>query len=717
MKDIFKVFKRDMKSIIKNPIALLIITGLCFIPCLYAWVNIKACWDPYDNTSTISVAVVNNDEGSKIGDKDINIGDEVIKELKDNHRIGWKFVSSMKGNMGIIDGTYYAMIEIPKDFSKDLTSLLSENPIKPEIIYKVNTKSNAVADKITEIAENTLIDQITSNFVDTVNKEAFSYLNSFGDNVDKNKKQIIKLKDTIVALNNNMNLVTSSLQGINSGANNLATFLMELKGTLSSVTVGIDGLNDNTKNIENLVQSVKESLNNSFDNISLNLRQSQSKINEIKGLINNLQNIDNISEKSSNLSRINKAINDINSGIDGSSKFLQSINKDKPNEAISNMIAKLDKTKNNLNQNKDSLNKIQQIIINGNEITNDLIAKLDNNITNSYSELVKLVEEYNSNTRPALNKIADNLISITKDASSLLNTANGMVNQIDILLNSATEGSSLAAKTSKSLNSNLENFKSLIKNLGDKLQDVKDDDLAYIISILQSKPELMGNFISNPFNLKEEAIYPVPNYGSGMAPIYTVLSLWVGPLILTALLKTNVVDFKGSENLTIRQKHFGKMITFIFLSLIQGFLVTFGDKFLLGVQTANTSLFLIMGLVTSLSFGIILYTLGSLLGNIGKAIGVVWMVIQIAGCGGTYPIQVDPKFFRILQPFFPFTYAVGGFREAIAGPLPSNVALDLAVLFIFSIIFILIGFFLKEPLNSIVEKFEEKFKQSGVAED
>ena len=141
-----------------------------------------------------------------------------------------------------------------------------------------------------------------------------------------------------------------------------------------------------------------------------------------------------------------------------------------------------------------------------------------------------------------------------------------------------------------------------------------------------------------------------------------------------------------------------------------------GDKLLLGVYTVNAPLLILFGIVSSFTFSTIIYTLVSLFGNVGKALAIIWMVIQIAGSGGSYPIQVDPLFFRILQPSFPFTYALGGFREAIGGPLISSVVLDFTMLFIFAIVFILIGIFFKEKINKYTNKFEEKFEESGIAE-
>ncbi len=175
-----KVYKRDIKSLHKNFIAIVIILGVCILPSLYAWVNIKACWDPYENTSTIPIAVINNDRGAKLKGKDLNIGDEVVKKLKNNNKIGWKFTNKKEADMGVIDGTYYASIEIPEDFSGDIISILSDNPKHPEIIYKVDTKENPVASKITGMAKTTLINEITTNFVTTVNETIFFSIDGIG---------------------------------------------------------------------------------------------------------------------------------------------------------------------------------------------------------------------------------------------------------------------------------------------------------------------------------------------------------------------------------------------------------------------------------------------------------------------------------------------------------------------------------------------------------
>lgn len=716
MRNIIKVFKRDIKSIIRNPVALLIVIGVCVLPSLYAWVNIKACWDTYENTGTIPVAIVNNDKGTSFMGKDMNVGNDVVSELKKNTSIGWKFVDEKQGNLGVIDGTYYAMIEIPEDFSKELTSLLDEKPKKPKITYKVNTKSNPVAVKISDAAEGALVGEITSNFINTVNKEVFASLNGYGIDIEANKDKIITFKNAIITLDENMNVITGMLDTVNSSATNLNDYLNEVKGTLPSISNQISNLEESSKNAQNLVNQSRENFNNSIDSLKLNLNEAKAAIDRIKPLIDSLGTNSNNIAISGTISQISSNIDYVNRMITSEIKFLEGVNKVKPNDQVSNMIVSLNNIQNALNSEKESLNQLQKSISEGNDTNTNLINDVTNNADKIVSQLNNAIEQFDANVQGQLDIISKELVSAANDAAKLLETANGMVDQVDNLLSSATDGSKLTADISSKLKDDLIQFSDIISQLSDKLQLVKDDNLEDIITILQSNPNFMGDFISAPFNLKEEPIYHVPNYGSSMAPIYSVLALWVGALILTSVLKTEPPLFEGSEKITIRQKHFGKMLTFATLAFIQGLVVAVGNKVLLNVYTVNAPLMVAFSIVTAVTFTIIVYTLVAILGNLGKALSIVLMIIQLAGCGGTYPIQVDPKIFRILQPFFPFTYGVGGFREAIAGPLASSVVIDFTVLILFALLFILIGFFFKVPLHKKVRDFENRFKESGVAE-
>ncbi len=714
-----KVWKRDMISIKHNPIALLIVAGLCILPSLYAWINIKACWDPYDNTSTISVAVVNNDKSVKFQNKDINIGDEVVNQLKTNHKIGWKFVNSQNADLGVVDGTYYAVIEIPQDFSKDFLSFLSDKYTKPQIIYKVNTKQNPVAEKITDTAASTLVSQITSNFIESLNETAFSAINGYGKDAEQNKNDIINLKDNIIEVNKNMDAITMMLQSINENSASLSSFLTEMKATFPSVDSGLNSLIAINSNNKDILQSTQTTLNTSMNNLDLALNSMEADVNNTQALTNQLNasiSTNTSTQSSATITQIISQLQSASDAITSITDYLSSINSKSPNANISSIIESLGSIQSSISDEKSRLSNLQQQIASANSQNETLMNSISSDLTTINNRVIAVTKQYNSTTKGTINTIANNLIQATSDAGDLLNTAKGLNDQIDNLMNTAIDGSNLANKVSGDLNSRLLQYKSIISQLSDKLQYVNNNDIVQIISILEADPKFMGNFVSSPFDLQEEAIYAIPNYGSGMAPVYSVLALWVGALLLTSMLKTEIAHFDGIEKLTIREKHFGKMLTFITLAMIQGLIVSLGDKFILGVYTVNTFLMICFAVFSSAVFATICYTLVSVLGNIGKAISIVYMIVQLAGSGGTYPIQVDPLLFRIFQPLFPFTYSIGGFREAIAGPLIGSVIFDFVLLVIIATFFIFFGFFLKKPLDGKISRFEASFKNSGIGE-
>lgn len=719
MKNALLVFKRDVKSIIRNPVAIIIVLGICIIPSLYAWVNIKACWDTYKNTSTIPIAVVNNDKGSVLNDKEINVGNDVVEELKNNNEIGWEFVSEKEADLGLVDGTYYAMIQIPEDFSQDLTSIVSVNIKKPEIIYKVQTKSNPVAVKIAGAAKTSLIDQVTSNFIKAVNETIFSVANDIGEKADENKDKIIKLKDSIILLDENMDLLLSALDGTNNLSININDFLLEIENIVPELTSGLEAAVNINNETAISADNSRNILNNTIDNLGFNLESIKDTNERIQMQLEALQNSsDNnlVSDIKSTLNDINKTIKTMNESVTSTISFLEKVNSIIQNVEVSNLIVSLQNLQSKLESVQDKIQTLQNDI---SSTSNDLsitLSSLSERFADINNNIISVIQKYNSNVKEELNNMFNNLIATIDDANYLINQSKGLASEIDEFINIASEGSELTAEMTKKLSESLNEFKEPIDLLSEKLKLVDNNDLINIVSILQSNPSFMGEFISEPFDIVDEAIYEIPNYGSAMAPVYTVLSLWVGGLMLTAILKTEVTDFEGSEKLTLRQKYFGKMITFVVLALIQGLVVSVGNKLILDIYTVNTTLMILFALATSFTFSIIIYTLVATFGNVGKALSIIFMIVQLAGSGGSYPIQVDPLIFRILQPFFPFTYSLGGFREAIAGPLASSVIIDFVVLGAISILFILFGYYLKEPLHPIVSKFESKFKESGIAE-
>lgn len=200
MKKVWDIFRIDWRRISRSKAAILLIVSLMFLPSLYAWFNIKALWDPYGNTEGIKIAVTNDDTGTAIGDKEINVGEEIIQKLKANESLGWTFVSKVKADKGVKYGDYYASLYIPADFSENLSSVLSEEPEKAEIIFTVNDKINAITPKITATGATTITNQVREQFVETVSEALLTVFERIGIALKEDLPTIRKLENKLYQL-------------------------------------------------------------------------------------------------------------------------------------------------------------------------------------------------------------------------------------------------------------------------------------------------------------------------------------------------------------------------------------------------------------------------------------------------------------------------------------------------------------------------------------
>ncbi|HHY27939.1 MAG TPA: YhgE/Pip domain-containing protein [Desulfitobacterium dehalogenans] len=872
-----KIWQQDWRRISRNPVAIIIVAGICLLPSLYAWVNIQASWNIYENTGSIPVAIVNNDQATTFRDREIHIGRDVVEELKGNDKINWQFVNERQADLGLADGTYFAAIIFPEDFSAKFTTMFSGNPEKPKILYKVDTKINPVAGKITESAKNTLVEEITQNFVFTLNESIFAILNPVGKDADTNLQDIIKMKDAIVGLNNHLPLVTTTMNALHDNSGNLNQFLTSMNAAWPLVESGLNTVSQTAVSQQELSRSTQQRLNNSLDYMDTNLayihtssqrahalflelnlgvsegntakmntafndldallrsmedsvgatstylsryqridwnsdtKNAVARLTSLKASLTNMKqqltevqkNLKQFSADSEALSeyldrtlpQLEEQINTIDSSISSAIAALESVNQSLSSEQITALIESLRALQNSGLKDGvlDSLESLQAIQKNtgaalesANKALDSAIQSIDtvlpkidaainvlsttqkaddikkqelsrmintlnqidanlgdirqklSDIQNEAGEAAALIKEkadtlqndlyqiesrtnealtdYHNSIRGDLNTIGTRLVTSADNAAALALSAQKLGGEIGSMMQTAQEGAQLTSEISGKLQNKLVEFRGVIASLGGKLELVNNNDIVQIISILQSNPEFMGSFLSSPFEQKTESIYPIPNYGSSMTPIYTTLALWVGCLILNSLLRTEVAPFEGSETLTLREKHFGKMMTFCSMAVIQGLIVALGDILLLKVHVVNAFLFVCVAVFSSVVFCIITYTLFSTLGNGGKALAIIYMIFQLAGSGGSYPIQVDPAIFRVFQPLFPFAYTVGGFREAIAGPLVNAVMLDFVVLGLFALVFLISGYYLINLLHPRVHRFEKKFESSGLGE-
>ena len=712
MKNIFKIYKNDLKDIFTNKVLLVIVTGLCILPSLYAWFNIKASWDPYGNTGNISVAVVNEDSGAEIMDKEVNIGDELVDKLKTNKDLGWKFVDRKKALEGVNDGTYYAYIEIPSNFSKDLTSLVSKDIKKGTIIYTVNEKINAIAPKITSKGATTIQNEVNQTVVKTVSEVVLNVFKEAGIELEK---QLPKLS----TLENNLIEVQGKFKDINKVVDTAVDATDKVSDIVKDLQNDIPLIKETLTNTKNLSSDIKSFLNDSktglsqlspvikndlglISEISSNAKDAVSDLIDAinKGSESAPQLIDNLSTKLSNLASSTNTL----------TKFLEKLNKLVPGNQLKSVIDSLNSISTKLDTAVNSLQAIKNQVANGEKppltnLNNLLKVVSDvNTITSS------ILNNFDSKIQAPIGNIIDDAFKVVENVIEVLDSAEKKLPDVEDILNTTLSFTGTAKEGAAFVKEKLPYAKSVVDDLVDAMKKINNNnEVNELISLLKSDVLKRSEFLKQPVDLVENRLYPMKNYGSAMTPFYTVLSLWVGILLLMSLLSTSVHgDYKSYE------VYFGRGLTFLSLTIIQALIVSLGDIYLLKVQADNIPLFILISVFTSIVFTAIVYSLVSIFGNVGKAIGVVLLVIQVAGSGGTFPIQVTPQFFQNVYPLLPFTYAISAMRETVGGIYMSNLIKDISALAIFIIIFVLFTIFLKKPINKITEKVQDRFNESDL---
>ena len=720
MKKVFNVFLRDLESIFKSKAAVLIIAGLCILPSLYAWINIQASWNPYANTGNLPIAVTNNDEGAAFNGKEINVGNQIVEELKKSKSINWIIIDSWQGNYGLNQGKYYALIEIPNNFSKSLVSLTTVTPTKPDIIYKVNEKLNAIASKITNAATLQLADNVKSNFVATVTREALNTLNPVGGNLQTDKAKILQMKDTVTQAGNNIEDIKGFIIKANSNSESLQSYLNSVKNTLPKITEQIDSLQNATEANKSLVLSTKQSINKTATDINNDLIQLQAINQQTQLLLSTLKQMNTTSSTSNLINIINELSNPLSSSnnlIDADIKSLESINQSYHNRQITNLISLLEGLKGLIIDEETKITALKTLLNNSaskESISSsiDQISALNNEISD---DLVNISNTFYSGGLKVLNNLSDNLTGSLNNTNAILESTKVIVPQLNALANYGIASSKLSVKEADDLSNKLSTLQDELNILSGKMKDLNEKNLDAIITLMKMSPDKIANFLSSPIDVKEVDIYNMETFGVGLTPFYTVLAIWVGGLLASSLLSVEHTAFEevDKHSLTLIQKHFGKMLLFHAISIIQAIIVTLGDKYILGVNPTNMPLMIGFAILSGITFTTIIFTLVSIFGNVGKAMVVVIMVFQIAGSGGIYPIQTNPRIFGILQPLWPFTYAIGGFREAIAGPIWINVIKYALALLVFCILFLCFAF-LKKPFHRMTAFMEHKFREAGL---
>ncbi|MCP3027969.1 YhgE/Pip family protein [Halobacillus sp. A5] len=718
MKKIWSIFANDIKNIGTNWVAAILIGGLIILPSLYAWFNIEASWDPYSRTDQLPVAVVNEDSGATVRGEEINVGEDLIEQLKGNEDMDWQFVDRKEAIDKVEYGDYFAAIIIPDDFSSKLGTVVNDEPEKAGMEYYVNEKTNAIAPNITEKGANTIVDQITSEFISTVNGVIFETFNDIGLELEEDLPDIKQFEEYIFEMEESLPEAYDLLQGSLSDANEAQSMINDAQDLLPEAErVTGDGL-ETIDETSAYLNKAETRLNEIAPQVDQDLADVQSTAEEINEFINSIEsseiNLDDGEQLSQQVDeQVEESIVRIETIEAALEQLKQSSGEEESDqEEIDEALEQLGALKENLQAVEDNSSEVRSFLSKQQGEADELISSLQERADSSADDIDAFITEYNESIEPTVREEVASAKTTLTEARAILAEVQSTIPEAAQLLNS-TEGSlEEGEETLKYLLGEYPYVNEKINELADRIREIQDEtDINEIIELLQNDPEAERGFFQEPVELSKNSLFPMENYGTSMTAFYTVLAIWVGGLLLISLLATGVVN---DEMFTEKQVYFGKLLTFVSIGAAQTLVVTLGDLFVVGVDIAEPGWFVVFGMFISLVFLLIVYTLVSVFGDTGKAMAIVLLVLQIAGSGGTYPVALLPDFFQTIHPFLPFSYAVDLMRESVGGIVWERVYRDIVFLSLFGFAGLLAGTFLKQLLHKKTQALMKKSKESGL---
>lgn len=710
MRNIFRIFLNDAKRISTNVVAVVVIMGLSILPSLYAWFNIFSNWDPYgpDATSNLKVAVASDDEGIEIAGNSVNIGESVLDALRSNKTIGWVFTDTTEEAVnGVYDGTYYAALIIPDNFTEEMISFLGGEVEHPDIIYYENAKKNAIAPKITQKAKTTVQEQVNSTFVSTLAETLMKVSNSVsgldkeGDGLTNNV--LARLNELSGDLQNYVNILNSFVSIMNSAQSIVETSQAMMPNINNMVNTGEASINSMQSLLvtgNGTADSVADMVSYSFDMVNDTLNNISAVITDKLNAIGNYGEGAGtaISGVQSIMPYLEQMFDGAVSGWEGSADADTQAQIADVRNQLDVISADLAALETNADATADEVRALSNKIIT--EI-NNCKASIDN-LRNGFAYTVK------PQLDASMNSMQQSMIATAGILDGVNADFGGVETALHDYHNTLEQGNA-------SLKDSLAMAQELLTGLNEVTADLislqQNDQYQQLLEIVQSDPALLGEFISSPVSIDTVEIYEIENYGSAMAPFYTILALWVGALILVAIIHVKVHPVEGIENVKPYQQYFGRYILFFLVGQVQTLITVLGDLFYIRIQCHNPFLFWLAAAVSSLVFTLFIYSLTVAFGNVGEALAIVVMVIQVAGAGGTFPIETLPKVYQMIYKYLPFPYGMNAMRETIGGIYKMDYWEYVGALGIYILISLFIGLVLAIPfrrLNHVIEKSKEK---------
>lgn len=732
MRSIIAILKRDLSRIRGSVVALIVAVGLVIVPTLYAWFNIAGSWDPYGNTGNLKVAVANSDNGymSDLIPVRVNIGDTVVSALRENDQLDWRFVSESDAVEGVRSGEYYAAVVIPENFSSRMMTVFSSDAEHAEIVYYENQKANAIAPRVTDKAASTVRQQIDETFAKTISDVGLATTSSLLEFMDGDQiaayagnlsgtlaGAITTLRDASGSVDEFAGLLQSSTGLLDSTSDLLAsagTASKDAEALVGDAKTGLSGMHDA---LDAAVAAINQSLKDSAGDYDAAAKAIDEAFGAADAHVS--LTVTQLRDASADVAKRASDMRDVQDNILAVERDVEGSNL--PEKLKAELVQKIDIVANTVgnvaNQQELLAKHLSDAAASLETGAADARAKaqaVKDGIAGAKGNIGGVKDSYNATLKQQISDLSDAVADVARRGSDMADDLGATVTDLSHAASALSDDLAGAHEVLAGASADLVSAADDLQRLKEGLDTaVTSGDLDRVRELIGSDPAALADALAAPVALDRQAVYHIKNYGSAMAPFYTTLSIWVAGIVLAAMLKANVdeADVKALGNPRLHELYLGRYAFFALLAFAQATLVCAGDLLFFGIQCEHPFQFMLVGWLAGFVFSNMIYTLTVSFGDIGKAIAVVLLVMQVAGSGGTFPIEMTADFFQAVYPFLPFTHAINAMHAAMAGAYGMEFWIELGTLSLYLIPSLALGLVFRRPViranRWIIEKLEE----------
>ena len=685
MRNIWTVFKTDLRTLSKCFFACVVVVAIALLPSLYAWLNIYSNWDPYGNTGGISIAVASLDRGYTDNGEYVNKGRDVLEDLKTATSINWVIVDTeQEATDGVYAGDYYAAVVIDEDFSRKMYRMFTDWTGQPAITYYENAKKNAVATKITDTAVETLKRSISENYLEVVISGIMEQSNLLAADLTETdpetavKGLLYQAQDVLSGCRAMMDAFRAA--GSTGVSETDAQALSDAIASINSSLPDGDAIADSAARLQHALYTALANVERALDRFESALDTAQPPAAQQQ------------------LRDAAAAMGKLSTQLSGLAGQLDGINVT-GNPVLTAQAIQLRELAGHCTQLQNALNQLAD-----GSAAGGLLADC--------GALVEAIRNAAARIPVTDRDLRRQLDTVVSEVSNAMDGVKSLSADAKAMRAALSDTTAALSVTMEQLRPAAERMVNALSDTIDKLEGMTAGEyMDMLLEILGGDPAAYSRYFPEMVQTTVNKVYPIENYGSAMAPFYTTLAIWVGGVILSSLVKIHART-EGLIDPRPAELYFGRYLFFFLLSQIQAAVIVTGDLYLLKIQCLHPGLLYLTASLTAFTFSLLIYSLAIAFGDVGKAVVVVIMVMQIAGSSGTFPIELLPEIYQKIYRFFPFPYAIDAMRECICGLYGDYYMTQLAFLLLFAAAALLIGLLVRRPFMGLNHFMEEKLEET-----